>query len=328
MIIPFLPGLITENSISVTPVLVSSNSINHLSLGPSTGAFQLPDVYLIQKNSLKAVSPSGMIKPQVLASLLGSEEEVDTRRGGIIEYAVEQDDTLWSIADKFGISLETVLWANNLSKTSVISPGKKLVILPVSGTTHIVKAGETLGEIVKKYKGDLSEVIAFNELEDENEVFAGDIVIIPNGILPPPVVVKSAPVLAPLVAGYFICPISAPCRITQKLHWYNAIDFSHGKCWEPIYAAASGTVQKVKLTSSASSWAFGGAGNHLTILHPNGVVTFYGHLASATVSPGDAVSQGQVIGYMGGGWGMAGSGKSTGCHLHFGVTGAKNPFAP
>ena len=268
-----------------------------------------------------------MIKPQVLASLLGGEEGVNAR-GGIIEYAIEQGDTLWSIADKFGISLETVLWANNLTKSSVISPGKKLVILPVSGTIHMVKAGETLGEIVKKYKGDLAEVIAFNELEDENEVFAGDIVIIPNGILPTPVVVKSAPVLAPLVAGYFICPITAPCRITQKLHWYNAIDFSHGKCWEPIYAAASGTVQKVKLTTSSSSWAFGGAGNHLTILHANGVVTFYGHLASAIVSPGDTVSQGQVIGYMGGGWGMPGSGRSTGCHLHFGVTGAKNPFAP
>jgi murein DD-endopeptidase MepM/ murein hydrolase activator NlpD len=116
--------------------------------------------------------------------------------------------------------------------------------------------------------------------------------------------------------------------MTQGFHWYNAIDFSHGQCGEPIYAAAGGTIQKVKLTDSRSVWAYGGAGNHVTILHPNGVVSFYGHLASAPVSPGDQVSQGQVIGYMGGAPGMAGAGKSTGCHVHFQVTGARNPFAP
>jgi len=116
--------------------------------------------------------------------------------------------------------------------------------------------------------------------------------------------------------------------VTQGLHWYNAIDFSHGQCGEPVYAAASGRVQKVKLTTSTSRWAFGGAGNHITVLHPNGVVTFYGHLLSAIVTPGDEVSKGQIIGYMGGGKGMAGAGLSTGCHVHFGVVGAKNPFAP
>jgi hypothetical protein len=78
------------------------------------------------------------------------------------------------------------------------------------------------------------------------------------------------------------------------LHWYNAIDFD-GQCGDPIFAAAGGKVLKVKLTSSTSRWAFEGAGNHLTILHPNGVVTFYGHLLTSFVNPGDQVSQGQII---------------------------------
>jgi murein DD-endopeptidase MepM/ murein hydrolase activator NlpD len=131
----------------------------------------------------------------------------------------------------------------------------------------------------------------------------------------------------PLGNSYFICPISQPCRVTQGLHWYNAIDFSHGKCYDPIYAAAGGTVQKVKLTNSTSRWAYGGAGNNITVLHPNGVVTMYGHVARSFVSPGDNVYQGQQIALMGGQPGTAGAGQSTACHLHFGVSGARNPFA-
>jgi len=128
-----------------------------------------------------------------------------------------------------------------------------------------------------------------------------------------------------LASSYFICPHSA-CRISQYLHWYNAIDFG-GKCGDPIIAAAAGTVLKVQLTSSTSRWVFGGAGNHLTILHPNGVVTMYGHLSASLVKPEDVVSQGQMIALMGGQPGTPGAGLSTGCHVHFGVTGARNPFA-
>ena len=324
-------GVPVSNNVFSTGLSETASKGNadfHLTLGPFTGVSQSPDFYLIQKNSFKALPPSGTIKPQVLATLSENEENLSSDRGGIIEYIVKEGDTLWSIADQFGLSLETVFWANDLNKNSVISSGKKLIILPVSGTIHMVKAGETLSEIVNKYKGDLSKTISLNELDNENQVFAGDIVIIPGGILPPtPVAVVRPPSLAPATMGYFMCPISTPCRITQGLHWYNAIDFSHGKCGEPIYAAASGTVQKVKTTGSTSKWAFGGAGNHITISHANGAVTFYGHLLSVIVNSGDQVSKGQVIAFMGGSPGTPGAGMSTGCHLHFGVTGAKNPFS-
>ena len=296
-------------------------------MGPTPGVLQPPDFYLVQKNSLKAISIISNVRPQVLATLSGEEADIEMGKS-ITEYVVKAGDTLSSIAQQFNISLTTLLGTNNLTSSSPIASGKKLVILPVSGVMYLVKAGDTLGEVARKYKGDLTEVIAFNELTDENDIFVGDIVIIPNGVLPPPPVKRPAETLAPLASGYFVCPITGPCRVTQRLHWYNAVDLSHGSCGEPVYAAASGKVQKVKLTSSASRWTFGGAGNHLTILHPNGVVTFYGHLASALVSPGQEVTQGQTIALMGGAWGMAGSGNSTGCHLHFQVTGAKNPFNP
>lgn len=283
-----------------------------------------PDLSIIQKNSLAAISPPIMVTPQILGALI-SGESYDQKDREVTEYAVQSGDTLSSIADSFNISVETIRWANDLNKNSLIQIGQKLVILPVSGVIHHVKKGDTVSVIAQTYKVKIDEIIAFNDLSGEGDVYIGDALIVPNGVLPPPVLY--APSIVPLASSYFICPISQPCRLTQGLHWYNAIDFSHGKCGEPIFAVAAGEVLKVKLTSSASKFAFGGAGNHLTILHPNGAVTSYGHLQAALVNQGSHVSQGQMIAVMGGQPGTPGAGKTTGCHLHFGVTGARNPFA-
>ena len=137
--------------------------------------------------------------------------------------------------------------------------------------------------------------------------------------MPPPKSTYYASSQVPIGSSYFICP-TADCRITQGLHWYNAIDFG-AKCGSPIYAAAAGTVQRVEYGWNS------GAGNFITILHPNGVVTMYGHIQSNLASPGQEVSQGEMIALVGGKPGTPGAGISTGCHVHFGVHGARNPFA-
>lgn len=284
-----------------------------------------PEFLLVENASLKASTPPTDFSPQVLGALVGGYEVEDIKKV-VVEYTVEEGDTLWSLSNKFNISLNTILWANNLNNNSILKPGQKLVILPVSGTIHHVKSGDTISDIAKTYKGKTEEIIAFNNLSSEGDVYVGDIIIIPNGV-PPVTSSQQATVWVPLADSYFICPIAGPCRITQGLHWYNAIDFSHGKCGEPIFAAAAGEVIKVYLTNSTSRWANGGAGNTVSILHPNGVVTTYGHIAASLVTPGQQVSQGQIIALMGGYPGTPGAGLSTGCHVHFGVSGARNPFA-
>jgi len=280
----------------------------------------LPDFIFVNHNSLFSSLPPAFVSGRVFGSKLESTVE----RKEIQEYIVEEGDTLASISQKFGISLNTLLWANNLDKKSVLKPGMKLVILPVDGVLHQVKQGDTIFEIAKKYQAKIENIISFNELSDPNDIYVGDILIIPDGKMPPPPKPKEKKIVQkpslislsrPLANSYFICPVAGGCRITQGLHFYNAVDFSNGKCGEPILAAAGGVVQKAKY-----GWN-GGAGNVVTILHPNGVVTMYGHLQTIFVSPGQEVSQGQIIGLMGA------TGKATGCHLHFGVYGAKNPFA-
>jgi len=285
----------------------------------------LPEFIIVQENSFRAISPPYIITPKVLGALIGGFDIESIQRTEITEYIVEDGDTLWAVRGKFDISLETLMWANDLTHTVLIRPGQKLIIPPVTGIIHHVKAGETVGEIAKIYKAESKEIVSFNVLSGEADIFIGDILIIPNGTMP--TITQYARTWVPLSNSYFMCPISSPCRITQGLHWYNAIDFSHGKCRESIYAAAGGQVLRVNLTNSTSRWAFSGAGNNITILHPNGVVTMYGHISTSLVNPGDTVYQGQTIALMGGQPGTPGAGNSTGCHVHFGVRGARNPFA-
>lgn len=284
-----------------------------------------PDYLLIANSSLKAVTPPSSLSPQILGALVGDVVVVDDDNKTILEYSVEPKDSLWSIADKFGISIDTILWANNLTKSSVLKEGQRLVILPVSGVLYHVKNGDTISKIAQTYKGKTENIIAFNNLSNEGDIYVGDMLVIPGGKMPKATYPNSSSV--PLADSYFICPIGSPCRITQGLHFYNAIDFSNGKCGDIIYAAAAGEVLRVSMTNSTYRWANNGYGSYMTILHPNGAVTYYGHISANLVSPGEKVSQGQAIALMGGKPGTPGAGNSTGCHVHFGVSGARNPFA-
>jgi len=265
--------------------------------------YKFPQV-LVSQNSFKQLSPVNLIKTSSLA-IVGS---IQDQRKEPVEYEVKQGDSLSSIAEDFDISLNTILWANSLSSKSTVSPGKKLIILPVSGVSHLVQRGESLSYLATAYKVASEEIISVNAVTDD-KIYMGDLLIIPGGKPLPKAVIH----YAPLASSYFICPISSPCRVTQRLHWYNAIDFANGTCGEPVFAAAGGVVQKTGYHSVA--------GKYTRILHPNGVTTFYGHFSGVLVYPGQQVSQGQLIGYSGQ------TGWATGCHVHFEVRGAKNPYA-
>ncbi len=273
---------------------------------------ETPELVFVDKTGISASTPPQSVTPKVLGAIVG---QVDTdAQSAITQYSVEQGDTPASIAQKFGISLNTVLWANNLKETSQLTPGKELTILPVSGVLHIVRPGDTLSEISSWYKVSVDDIAQFNNLSS-SQVFVGDILVIPNGVMP-----KVLPQgrLTQLPNSYFIWPIPAPHRITQGLHPFNAVDIANGECGDPIYAAAGGEVQKTGYT-----WL---GGNYVRILHSNGVVTYYGHMSAILVGVGEKIYQGQTIGYIGH-TGVTIPAGPSGCHVHFEVRGAANPFA-
>lgn len=270
---------------------------------------------LINGTTLQPSAPPSLVKGRVLAVLAEGDYGVSQSRQEIELYPVQKNDTTAAIAQKFDISLNTLLWANNLTSKSVLKEGQELVILPISGAMHIAQKNETVKSLAKLYQASVQDIIDFNQLGDYGNIKAGDFLVIPGGVKPKTVPKYNS---VPLPKSYFIAPLPAPCMVSQGLHWFNAVDFNNNRCGDPVFAAAAGEVQRVGFTATG--------GNFVRILHNNGAVTYYGHLSSFVVTAGKSVDQGQIIGYVGH-TGLTIPAGEAGCHLHFDVRFAANPFA-
>ncbi len=261
-----------------------------------------------------------------LASMEGpsgplSDGEEHPASSQISVYIVREGDTLSQIADMFDVSVNTIIWANDI-KGRVIRPGDTLVILPVTGIRHTVAKGDTLQSLAKKYKGDVADIALYNELNSDSSLAVGTTVIIPSGVISTPVTptrssAPTAPVRAaggPDYGGFYIWPVNGGV-VTQGVHGFNGIDIGAPR-GTSIYAAAAGTVI---IARGNGAWN-GGYGNYVVIEHTNGTQTLYAHATEVLVYPGQAVAQGESIATVGR------TGQSTGNHLHFEVRGAQNPF--
>lgn len=248
---------------------------------------------------------------------LGSIE--DPEKDQIVVYTVQPGDTPGGIAANFGISLNTLLWANNVRNPNLVRNGDELIILPITGVYYTVKNGDTLASIAKKFNGDLVEILNFNGLAVDEALKVGATIIIPDGEIdriasgvPQQQSVKRYASL-PDTGGYFRRPIFGG-RKSRGLHGYNAVDLAQ-TCGRPVLASAAGTVIIVR----SSGWN-GGYGNYLVLEHQNGTQTLYGHVQSILAHAGQEIAQGSQVATVGT------TGNSTGCHVHFEVRGAKNPF--
>ncbi len=278
------------------------------------------DITVEKDALLPETGPSGSI-----ADIEGSgSDQIST-------YVVRAGDTLGEIADMFNVSINTIVWANDI-RGGKITPGQTLAILPVSGVKYVVQKADTLQSLAKKFNADETEVIQFNDLPQDGKLTVGAEIIIPDGeIDAPSAAVPSSSgkyvyysgsygtsrlvkgYSGPNYAGYYARPIAGGHK-TQGLHGYNAVDLGT-PLGTSVHAAASGVV----IISKSYGWN-GGYGQYIAIKHPNGTETLYAHLSKNVVAVGLKVNQGDLIGLSGS------TGKSTGPHLHFEVRGAVNPF--
>lgn len=246
-------------------------------------------------------------------------------RSEIIEYQVQPGDTISTIAEKFGVSIDTIRWENDLKSIKDLKVGQVLRILPVSGVRYKVRPGDNIYTIAKKHQVDPQVIVdwPYNSFVND-ETFAlavGQELIIPDGIKPKETPTAPRPIYASVPGagvgtGQFVWPTSG--RISQGFSWYHkAIDIANKDA--PEILAADGGV--VRIAGWVAPTAYG---NHIVIDHGNGLATLYAHLSQIYVSPGQKVVKGQSIGKMGS------TGRSTGVHLHFEirVNGvAQNPLS-
>jgi murein DD-endopeptidase MepM/ murein hydrolase activator NlpD len=249
----------------------------------------------------------------------------------VITYTVQTNDTVWGIAEAFGLQPSTIVWSNMEALQGapwLLQPGLTLEIPPVDGAYHTVAEDETVADIASAYDVEPQAIYnQWNDIQPGASLKVGLRLVIPNGVgedfdwEPPPPPASSGvasadysygfcgdvSVSGPGANGWFILPTGS----SNVSGWFfrdprkpphNGLDY---KCYlgDAIYAADNGVVVY-------AGWA-SGYGNLVKIDHGNGYMTYYAHLDSVWVGCGQAVYQGTVVGPCGT------TGWSTGPHLHY-----------
>ena len=258
-------------------------------------------------------------------------------RYSVIQYTVETGDSIFSIADKFNLLPETILWGNRYTlgdDPHLILPGQVLNILPIDGVYHKWSAGEGLNGVASVYGVTPEDIINWpgNHLDaDEIGDFANPnippdtMLIVPGGKgsyndLYTPRITRDEPATAKHlgpgactgtydgVTGslIFIWPtteryLSGYDYSPETNHF--GIDIA-GDLGNPIFAADNGVV----VYAGRNDYGYG---EMIVIDHGSGWQTLYAHLSLINVTCGQEVYKGETIGLMGS------TGNSTGPHLHF-----------
>ena len=307
---------------------VSSSSVLQAQSSKSEDSAVDPtaDVNIVSDNAiLPATGPMGVSS--------GNNDSPDPSVNDTSVYVVRNGDSIAAIAKMFGVSVDTILWANDLKKGDKLTTGEVLLILPVTGVEYTVKKGQTLQGIANLYKVDVNDIIQNNDITLNTPLVAGDTLIIPNGQVkaesatPIPAKDLGASIAKDKqfyqqhqiknIAGYYVDPVPG-YRLSQGIHDNNAVDLAVPR-GTPVHAAAAGVVTFAKLAYN------GGFGGLVIISHPNGTETLYAHLSKLSTYTGEEVDENEVVAYSGGVPHTPYAGHSTGAHLHFEVHGAQNP---
>lgn len=257
----------------------------------------------------------------------------DRPRSEVITYTVREGDTIFGIAERFGLSPETIAWSNDRSIIGRLRPGRDIFIPPVDGVYHRVIGSSTIAEIAAKYRISDPYVVIDSEYNDlfgvspDTVLPSGTYIFIPGGkaeqIAWTPVVEREGGD-APSSGGNFVSfapgepgscgrvanvggtfwsrPIDNYSVSRGFTSWHTGIDLAANP-GTPVKAANGGVV----IFAGWNNWGYG---NTIVLSH-GPFTTVYGHLSGINVSCGQQVSSGQVIGSVGN------SGNSSGPHLHF-----------
>lgn len=302
--------------------------------------------------AIGGVSPTASFSSGVAAASASSGVEgagvtaladiVDPRKPFVI-YTTRPGDTVSGIATRYGIEVGTLLDNNpTVADKNLIALGQDLVIPLADGIMHKVASGETLSSIVDQYDNITVETalnFRSNGISDPNNLEPGTYVLLPGATRKPPPPPPpppednssdgggSTPVFSgegpPASGGMFSSPLLAHNGVSDPFgvprgagRIHEGIDLMlYGYHHSPIFAACSGTVSRVEYLTYSY-------GYHVIIDCGDGWTTLYAHMSQIDVVPGQAVAQGDPLGYSGV------TGFTTGEHLHFEIRHDGTPVNP
>ena len=124
----------------------------------------------------RAVSPTRgfLLKPEAVNAV--------PQKRAVQTYAVQPGDTLSGIADQFGVSVDTLRWANNMKDVDTLKIDQKVLIPPVNGVLVTVHDGDTIDSLAAKYQVAAASIVEFNLVRDPTKLAPGSQVMIPDGV--------------------------------------------------------------------------------------------------------------------------------------------------
>lgn len=302
-----------DEEAAITPVQQTYlDNLTAVKVQPSA-EMQSPDEGAwFENNGAFAPGGNAIVKPDLAATTKGIRS-----RESIIDYLVQAGDTVSTIAAQFGVSVNTILWENDLNAYSLIRPGNKLAILPMSGVSYKISRGDTLASIASKYGVEANLILEANKLANADRLSAGQKLFIPGGKKTYYTPVQTARNISPVsllqdifkpenLKSFISNKLAWPtvgARITQYFSWrHHAVDIAN-RVGTPVYACDAGTVE-------VAGWGRG-YGNQIVVDHGAGRKSRYAHLSKFYVRVGQTVKKGEAIA------GMGSTGNSTGPHVHF-----------
>jgi murein DD-endopeptidase MepM/ murein hydrolase activator NlpD len=282
----------------MNPIASGSRSRLHL---PADSEVERAMVQYLIPDELNR-SQENNLSPSVIRSL------------SITSYRVKRGDTLSEIAQKYKLTLDTIISYNNIRDARAMKSGMVLQLPNSNGLKYRVRRGDYLGGIAKKFGVSLNNLLDWNSLSS-SVIQPGQELFIPNARL-------GEMELNRVLGKLFIYPTRG--RVTSRFgervdpftgvkRFHNGVDIANA-AGTTVVAAMSGRVAMLGFNPNF--------GKYLIVTHPEGFQTLYGHLDSFNVSKGQRVKQGQLIAKMGN------TGYSTGSHLHFSVFKKGEPVDP
>ncbi len=231
------------------------------------------------------------------------------------KYVAVAGDTTQSVGAKYGVSAQTVRWANNMA-SDAIEPGRNLTILPFDGTLYTVKAGDTVDSIASKYGGNRASIVADNDLELTGSPVVGSQILVRNGTLP---TTEQPGYVAPVTrtttsynsySGGYGSSYSGNISAGNKYAWGNCTWYAYERRAQLGSPVGS-------FWGNASTWAYNArmSGFRVDGSPEAGAVMAngggYGHVAIVeSVNPGVSVTISEMNGYrFGGGFARVGHGE-------------------
>ncbi len=291
-----------------------------------------PGLDLSQLPTEVALAVDGVSRQAILHTTIPTRPRED-----VVQYTVQPGDSVFVIADKFGLKPSTILFGNYATLANdvdLLRPGQVLNILPVDGVYYQWQGSETLTGVAKFYNADPQAILnsPANHLDPDTigdlshpNIPGGTWLVIPGGSYVfywnAPIVSRSGAPASARVNGAGYCgpvtggPVGYGTFIFPTVeHWLSGTDYrpdiGHfgvdfaGSLGNAVYAVDAGVIVY-------AGWNDWGYGNLIIVDHGNGWQSYYAHLSQINVSCGEGVGQGDVIGLVGS------TGHSTGPHLHF-----------